>query len=97
MSAFEPLGNVAANDDCFTVDAANFAAAEAALRARGVAWLGFAHSHARGAPAPSAIDRRELWRDCVQLIVAGDEVRAFWFSGERCVPLPTQCPAGALQ
>jgi proteasome lid subunit RPN8/RPN11 len=57
--------------DGFRVPAAAFARAEAAARAAGLQWLGFAHSHPNGAAALSPTDRRELWHDCVQIVVGG--------------------------
>lgn len=88
-----PLDNTALGDDRFTVDPIAFARAEAKLRARGHGWLGFVHSHPRGTAAPSRTDHLELWRDCVHLIVAGAELRAFWYRGEECLPLPVRMSA----
>ncbi len=79
------LPNVAAGEHAFVVPAAAFATAEAELRARGEAWLGFVHSHPFAAARPSQADRRQLWRDCVQLIGGGapdaPHWRAWWLSG----------------
>lgn len=79
------LPNVAVDEQAFAVPAAAFATAEAELRARGEAWLGFVHSHPFAAARPSEADRRQLWRDCVQLIGGGSpdapHWRAWWLSG----------------
>jgi proteasome lid subunit RPN8/RPN11 len=93
VTAFVPLVNTAAADDHFAVDPIEFARAEAALRARGRDWLGFVHSHPRGTAAPSRTDHAELWRGCVQMIVASGTFAAFWLEGERCTPLPLRIAA----
>lgn len=77
----------------FTVPPAAFVRTEAALRAAGVTWCGFAHSHPGGAAAPSARDRRELWPRCLQLIVGGAApdawtAAAYWFEDGTGTPLP---------
>ena len=82
-----------ATEDHFDVPAAAFAAGEAELRALGCTWVGFAHSHPRGAAAPSLRDRASLWRDCLQLIVAvranlTPHTAAFWLTAHAAVPLP---------
>lgn len=91
VDAIEPLAALCTND-AFAVDAVAFAAAEAALRARGLEWLGFLHSHPHGAAVPSSRDRRELWRDCVQIVVAtnGRTARgaAFWLRSDAVSPVP---------
>lgn len=100
-----PLPDAARGADRFLVQPAAFAAAEAELRAQRRTWLGFVHSHPRGDASPSLADRGHLWRDCLQLIVAGDgrgpgALRAFWLSGDRVEPLPLQeqaCPEQASQ
>lgn len=97
VAAIEPLAALCTND-AFVVDAATFAAAEAALRARDLAWLGFLHSHPGGAAVLSARDRRELWRDCVQIVVATNERTArgaaFCLRGDTVwsVPLHVESP-----
>ena len=85
VTAFVEVENVARGDDRFGVDPGAFAAVEQQLRRRGCAFVGFAHSHSRGVAAPSARDRDELWSGCVQLIVAGDDVRAYWFDRARVI------------
>lgn len=65
-----PLSNQAARTDCFAVDPLAFANAEHAIRQAGASWLGFVHSHPHGQVGLSTTDRAQLWRDCVQLIVA---------------------------
>lgn len=88
--------NTALGDDRFAVDPIAFARAEATLRARGHCWLGFVHSHPHGTAVPSRTDQHELWRDCVQLIVAGADLRAFWYCGEECSPLPVHVNASVV-
>ena len=92
VTAVVPIDGAGA-DDGFAVPPAAFARAEAALRAAGAAWRGFAHSHPRGAAAPSRRDRRELWRGCVQVIVGGTSPAhgpggAFGSGGPAAPPLP---------
>lgn len=70
VTAARPLPNAARGDDAFAVDPIAFCRADRALTRRDRRWLGFVHSHARGAAAPSARDRQQLWPDCLQLIVA---------------------------
>lgn len=77
VAACRVLPNTAADDAHFEVPAPAFAQQEAALRAQGLAWLGFVHSHPTGPPTLSPRDRAQLWRDCLQLLVVGDDVRAF--------------------
>ncbi|HEU4418461.1 MAG TPA: Mov34/MPN/PAD-1 family protein [Planctomycetota bacterium] len=89
VDRFVPVVGATCSEDRFTMPAAVFAAAEAALRARGERWLGFAHSHPRGSTALSAADRACLWRNCMQLVVVpspGDgatEIRAWWLTEDR--------------
>jgi proteasome lid subunit RPN8/RPN11 len=77
VRTFLPLRNHSRDDGAFAVDAVEFAAGEARLRAAGRALVGFAHSHPGGAALPSARDRRELWRDCLQWIGAVDRGGGF--------------------
>lgn len=91
VGTWELPGAVGARDH-FQVDAAVFARAEAAIRAAGLQWLGFAHSHPHGPAHLSVADRAALWPDCVQLLVAGDgcdegTIRAFWLHGGTVQPL----------
>ncbi len=91
-----PVPNVAARDDRFEVSPESFFTAEQELARRGREFVGFAHSHPRGACAPSSRDRETLWSGCVQLITDGEVVRAFRIDGERTVhPLPL-CAAEVL-
>ncbi|HZN41421.1 MAG TPA: Mov34/MPN/PAD-1 family protein [Planctomycetota bacterium] len=88
VERFVPVAGAACTEDHFTMPAAVFAAAEAACRARGERWLGFAHSHPRGSTALSAADRAFLWRDCLQLVVVpgGDgttRIGAYWLTKDR--------------
>jgi proteasome lid subunit RPN8/RPN11 len=93
IEAVVPLPNVAVAADRFAVPASAFAAAEAELRRRGLAWLGFVHSHVDGSTAPSRIDREQLWRHCLQLIVgagaaARGGMRCHWSDGPEFGSLP---------
>lgn len=77
------LPNAADGVQRFAVTAVAFARAEHELRRRGLLLLGFAHSHPGGAAALSPTDRRELWPDCVHLVVGlpsgrPPEFGAFW-------------------
>lgn len=70
IEAFAPTRNAAAaGADGFAVAAADFAAAEAAIRAAGLQWLGFAHGHPAAAAVPSQRDRAAFWPGCLQVIV----------------------------
>lgn len=102
IAAWCELANAATADDRFTVTAASFAAAEATLRAAGHRWLGFLHSHPRGAARLSPIDRTSLWRDCLQLVLglgdaAADEptLRGFWLHGDAVLAVPLGTDATA--
>lgn len=93
VTTIVPVPNVADDDDAFAVRAADFAAGEHRLRAAGATWLGFVHSHPRSAAAPSRADHAALWRDCLQLIAAGDgrtrfDLRAFRWTASTCAALP---------
>ncbi len=88
--------------DTFAAEPAAFARAEAAIRAAGRHWLGFVHSHPNGAAIPSLRDRRDAWRNCLQLVVgaAADRpvvVAAYWFDhdGMHAVPVLTRTPEAA--
>jgi proteasome lid subunit RPN8/RPN11 len=87
IERFVPVAGATCTEDHFVMPAAVFAAAEAACRARGERWLGFAHSHPQGGVALSPTDRACLWRDCLQLVVArGDgttQVAAYWLTEDR--------------
>lgn len=76
----------------FAVPAAAFARAEAAARAAGLRWLGFAHSHPDGESKPSATDQARLWRHCVQIVGGGPrralQWGAFWLADGRVRELP---------
>lgn len=65
-----PLPNVAARGhDRFAVDPVDFVRAVHDLAARGAEFLGFAHSHPGGSAGLSEVDRAELWRGCLQLVL----------------------------
>jgi proteasome lid subunit RPN8/RPN11 len=92
VQRFVPVAGATCTEDVFLMPAAVFATAEAACRARGERWLGFAHSHPRGSVALSAADRACLWRDCLQLVVVpgigvpGDgrtQIGAYWLTKDR--------------
>ena len=91
-----PVANFAFDGDSFVVAPEAFARAEHTLRGRGLTFLGFAHSHPEGAPAPSLRDRAELWTGCLQLIVAGSRVRAYRLDRDRTPHVLTlkmqECP-----
>ncbi|MCR9245555.1 MAG: Mov34/MPN/PAD-1 family protein [bacterium] len=91
ITDFAELQNEAGAGAQFTVEPADFAAtlARTEVRVGGTAnreFVGFVHSHPDGRAAPSPTDLRELWRDCVHLIVgvrraAGERsprVTGFW-------------------
>ena len=99
VDRFLPTANAAGSADGFAVTPTDFASAEAALRATGRVWLGFVHSHPDGAAAPSDRDRRELWRQCLHLVVGVDgrgcaRVCAFWLDGDGCPALPLRTSSG---
>ena len=87
---FAPLRGASCSRDRFTVAPWHFAAAEAALRDAGLAWLGFAHSHPHGAPVPSPTDAEQLWPHCLQLVLGSapgsargaTSIRAWWRDAE---------------
>ena len=87
VERFVPVAGATCTEDHFTMPPAVFAAAEAACRARGERWLGFAHSHPLGPAALSATDRASLWRDCLQLVVVPGEgttqIGAYWLTEDR--------------
>jgi len=91
VERFVPVVGATCTEDRFTIPAAVFAAAEAACRARGERWLGFAHSHPQGSTALSAADRASLWRDCLQLVVVPGtgvpdgttQLGAYWLTKDR--------------
>lgn len=84
----------------FHVAPADFAAAEAELRAAGHTCLGFFHSHPSSPPAPSPTDHQQLWPDCLHLLGGPTgELRAYWFRGPAAIRLhltiatdPAPCP-----
>lgn len=88
VEAFAPVPNGAAATDAFAVAPTDFAAAEAALRAAGHNWLGFAHGHPHAPATPSARDRTAFWPECLQAIVGGPptraELRVFWRDANGC-------------
>lgn len=93
VTSFVAVPQHAAAADAFVVPAPAFATAEAALRARGERWLGFAHSHPHGSAMPSLRDRRELWSGCVHVIVAAAAAPAwcaFRLRDGAVLPLPLE-------
>lgn len=95
VQALFELPNLAADDDTYEVPAAAFAAAEARARGDGHTFLGFVHSHPRGAPEPSRRDVSAWWPHCVQLIVGSDThdtpiaaLRAYWRDATTLHELP---------
>lgn len=98
VGTWELPGAVCSRDH-FQVDAAVFARAEATIRAAGLQWLGFAHSHPHGPAHLSAVDRAALWPDCVQVLVTGDgrdegTIRAYWLHGDTVQALPVGAAGG---
>ena len=98
VERFVPVAGASCTEDRFAMPAAVFAAAEAACRARGERWLGFAHSHPRGGTALSATDRASLWRDCLQLVVvpATRQIGAYWLTEDRVDTLAIVCAEAEL-
>ncbi len=93
VERFVRLTDAACGADHFTVPPAAFAAAEAAIRRTGGTWLGFVHSHPHGTASLSTRDRSDLWRGCLQLIVAplrhgSLQIAAFWLEHDRKDTLP---------
>lgn len=88
VEAFAPVPNRAATTNALAVAPADFAAAEATLRAAGHDWLGFAHGHPHAPATPSARDRAAFWPECLQAIVGGEleraELRVFWRDAAGC-------------
>jgi proteasome lid subunit RPN8/RPN11 len=83
VTEFAPLANLLGAADRFAVDPLAFLRAADAMQRRGLAWLGFAHGHPEGDPAPSRADGMQLWRHCLQVIVAptragGCALRGYW-------------------
>ena len=83
---FVLLPQAACGRNHFAVAPWQFAAAEAALRADGLQWLGFAHSHPASEPVPSPIDERQLWPHCLQIVLGvargAPAIRAFWLDAD---------------
>lgn len=98
-TAWVRLPNAAADADSFAVDPVAFVRAEAQLRARELAWLGFVHSHVRAGASLSQADREHLWRDCLQFVASVHggtfALRGFAFAGGAWQPLPANEPAAA--
>lgn len=100
VAAFVALPAGSAGADAFTVAAADFAAAEAQLRGRGHAFLGFAHSHPDGPPTPSQRDVAGWWPHCLQTIVGpggqGAELRCYRRDGAAVREVAVDAPGAAL-
>lgn len=90
-----PLPNQSMHDDAFVLDASEFARSEHELRAAGLEFVGFAHSHPEGHPAPSTRDREQLWTECLQVITNGEQVHAFVIDRDRVVHAVRQTWASA--
>lgn len=87
------LDNVAAEpQQRFDADELQFVRALAEHEARGLAFLGFAHSHPRGSASPSTTDTRDAWPSTLLLLVAphaeqGSQIRAHWRDRSHCAEL----------
>ena len=84
IAACLPLPNRHRDANGFDVDPLTFLRAQAELEHRGMAVVGFVHSHPDGTTAPSHRDCESAWRRTVQLIAAplADgrcPIAAFWF------------------
>ena len=94
----EDLHQVHSRSDRFVVDPLELIAAQKYCRHQGVLLLGVAHSHPRGAPRPSALDRRHAWPHSLVWISAiahrnsrlTKEDQGAWWVGRsgRLQPLP---------
>lgn len=98
VTAFVALPNRVGGADAFAVAPADFAAAEARLRAAGHAFIGFAHGHP-GAPAtPSHADAIAFWPRCLQAIVGpcglGAALRCYWRDGATVREVAVRAAAG---
>jgi proteasome lid subunit RPN8/RPN11 len=85
--------NVSGNPKRFTIDPAAHIAARKAARARGLAVVGFYHSHPHSPPVPSVADLSEAsYPDHLYLIVSPAptraQIRIFRFVGGRFVESP---------
>lgn len=98
VTAFVALPNHAAGADAFAVAPADFAAAEARLRADGHAFVGFAHGHPRAPATPSHRDVAAFWPHCLQAIVGpcgpAAALRCFWRDGATVREVPVRAAAG---
>lgn len=64
--------NVLRASDQYLIDAASLLAADDAARARGMAIVGFYHSHPNHVPIPSRSDRATAWAGFAYLIVGAN-------------------------
>ena len=83
ISEIVPSANVAAEPRRrFEIDPALILRHQRETRGRGDEIVGHFHSHPGGRAEPSAADRKDAsWPDQVWLIVANDDMRAFWCGG----------------
>lgn len=93
IAAYLPLANQHPTADGFAVDPVMFLRASADLERRGLAVVGFVHSHPNGTTAPSERDCASAWRHTVQLIAAPTAdgrcpISAFWFADGRFARIP---------
>ena len=89
-----PVENVAGDPERrYELDPAGTVAALDEGEDRGLAPVGFYHSHPRGPADPSATDRdRATWTGYVYCIVAPGELGAYRWTGEAFRPLRVETP-----
>lgn len=86
VDALVPARNVSCGNDVYELAPEDFVAADAAAEARGLAVVGFYHSHPRGPRQMSAVDRARAWTRHVYLLIvpetlSGSELSA-WILGD---------------
>ena len=77
--------NQSGQHDSFFVTAQDFSRCEQDLRAAGLTWLGFAHSHPDGPATPSSRDREQRWTGCLQVITNPRHINCFFIDDMRVV------------
>lgn len=95
------LDNIAIDpEQRFAADELQFLRSLSEHEARGLAFLGFAHSHPHGSASPSTTDIRDAWHSTLLILVAphaeeGARIHAHWRDRSFCVALAL-LPAEAL-